>query len=218
MTPTAKATHRDPASVGRAAAAARPSAIVKWTWLSAVTLLLTTWAAADSGELTAGTLEDGRHFWAWQGRVMQIKLTQLLPVQIRAFYQARGFTSAQAEQIAQGCAFQVIGGNRTATPATWAETGSGQWQLHTPSGAQSPPTLEEWQNIWDQQKVNTAAQIAFRWSLFPAQQKFHGGDHNWGIFTTGLSPGDTYKLVMHWSENGIKKSATLHDIECAVDR
>jgi hypothetical protein len=84
--------------------------------LWAIPLLLGMLAAAvESG---VGT-ETGLRSWEWREAGVSLRLVQRLPDQTRAFFQARGFSSAAADRIANACIFQTIFRNESEQPLSY---------------------------------------------------------------------------------------------------
>lgn len=160
----------------------------------------------------------GLHSWQWADSQVSFSLNQRQPDQSRGFFQARGFSSAQAEAIAQDCLFQATIRNPASSP-TAITIDLGTWQVIAKDHKPQPPKLEQvWQQQWQQSGVTQPARIAFRWALFPTQQTFQPGDWNMGMITMGLTPGDEFDLIITWKAQGAPKSLRLNGLHCTADQ
>src|SRR5512143_444554 len=71
--------------------------------------LLAVWsAAAHAGTDFSVDAETGLASWQTETDGIQVRLTQISPDQARAFYQARGFSAADAERYARECVFMTV--------------------------------------------------------------------------------------------------------------
>ncbi len=203
--------------------------------------LLPVITTAQTGSITEPRIDaaTGLKTWSLIQSGLSLQLVQRLPDQTRGFYQGRGFTKQQANDIATACVFQTIVKNTS-------EKGVGEaisislktWRLKTINSSQNPldkETLEqdiklkedwakEWSAIKDKAKqVKQSARIAFKWSTFPSEQTFApGGDYNWGMVSFGLAPGTQFDLQIIWqtSQQSHKESHKqwLKNIQCPEDR
>lgn len=157
--------------------------------------------------------------WKIDDGNFELQLTQLLPDQTRAFFQARGFPKETADSIATGCIMQSIGRNRgkQETPGS-IDVDLKQWRmLH--DGSEDPIKLkEQWDSEWPAGEVSDAARLAFRWANFPTQQDFAPGDFGWGMTSFALPPGRYFDLKVVWSVAGVEKNAWIRGIQCAEER
>ncbi len=156
----------------------------------------------------------GAETWEWSGGGVSVRLTQILPDQVRGFYQARGFSAADAELLAQqGCLFQtVIRNQSTAEPV---ELDLGEWRVATSQGLKPIRLERDWQHEWDARGVSGHAKLAFRWALFPTVQVFSPGDWNMGMTTYGLPQGARFDLTMKWRVADGRAEGTIRDLRCA---
>ena len=186
-------------------------------------LILFLLAAANNSiviaDITTGLDEQAQlPFWQWRSPHLQIRLVQRLPDQTRAYFVARGFTSQEAEKIAQSCVFQTIYKN-TSTPEAklTIQYDLTEWQV-TQNGKGSPiKTRETWRKEWQSQNVRQSAIIAFQWSLLPTQQSYQAADYNWGMMIFDLPPGSLFDLNLKWRENNVIQNASIPKIQCAPD-
>ena len=157
-------------------------------------------------------------FWEFRTSGMSVRLVQRLPDQTRAFFRGRGFSKSDAELIAQNCIFQTIYKNTAAAGNPLIiDYDLTQWVVLQNKHASHLKVREEWQRIWSQHTVSSAAQIALNWSLLPTRQTYHANDYNWGMTSFGLPPGSEFDLSIQWRENGVAKSAHIEKLQCAPD-
>lgn len=148
---------------------------------------------------------------------LKLELAPLTPDQVRAFFTARGFSSADAEHIvATGCVFRSAIGSafsRAGDPEVRAALA--EWRVITAGESARPPrTREDWEAVWQERGVGEEPATAFYWSLFPTEQTFAPTDYNWGFLTFGLPPGTRFAAELRWSNAGKKHSAQLEGLEC----
>jgi len=148
---------------------------------------------------------------------LKLELAPLAPDQVRAFFTARGFTSADADHIvATGCVFRSAIGSAFRKPDD-PEVRSAlvEWRV-TPAGqsARPPRMREDWETEWRQRSVGEEPATAFYWSLFPTEQTFAPTDYNWGFLTFGLPPGTRFAVELRWSSAGKIYSAQVEGLEC----
>ncbi len=113
--------------------------------------------------------ETGLRSWQWREAGVSLRLVQRLPDQTRAFFEARGFSSAAAERIANACIFQTIFRNDSEQPLSY---GLDDWRVRQQSTTGKLVTRERWDAAWQEGEASQAARIALRWSLLPTQQRF----------------------------------------------
>ncbi|QKQ25178.1 hypothetical protein [Candidatus Reidiella endopervernicosa] len=179
-------------------------------------MLLALFSTALSAEVTTSVEKDtGLRGWTWQESGVSLQLVQRLPDQTRAFFQGRGFSTEDADTIGRACVFQTIFRN---DGKQLLDYDVDQWQVVQGGKSRSVVTREQWDILWKQRGATQAARIAMRWSLLPTQQQFKPGDYNWGMSSYGLPPGAHFDLSVEVMLDGQRVSATINDIECAVDR
>lgn len=150
---------------------------------------------------------------------LKLELAPLAAEQVRAFFVARGFSSAHAEHIvATGCVF------RSAIGSAFAKAGDpevraalAEWRVVIPGEPAWPPrTREDWEKVWMDRGVGEEPATAFYWSLFPTDQTFAPTDYNWGFLTFGLPPGTRFAVELRWSSAGKNYSTQLEGLECGT--
>ncbi len=159
--------------------------------------------------------ETGLRSWEWREAGASLRLVQRLPDQTRAFFQARGFTSAAAERIANACIFQTIFRNESERPLSYLLD---DWRVLQPGASGTMMTRERWDAAWQEGETSQAARIALRWSLLPTRQRFEPGDYNWGMTGFGLPPGSAFDLEVVVQLGGEKLTRTIDGVVCAPDR
>ena len=173
----------------------------------------------------------GLKTWQFIQSGLELQLVQRLPDQTRGFFQGRGFTKQQADEIATQCVFQTIvkntGLQKTGEPIsislkTWRISPTNPAHKHNPvQGIKlKEDWAEEWLAIQDKKKqVKQSARIAFKWATFPSEQTFEpGGDYNWGMISFGLPPGTTFDLLIFWQTARQSHEQWIKNIQCPEDK
>jgi len=166
-----------------------------------------------------GTDEDsGLPYWAWEEGPVEIRMVQRLPDQTRAFFIARGLSTAAADRLARSCVFQTIVRNRGGGGQT-ARVGVDltAWRRDAGRGLEPIGDKDVWDREWAATGETRAARIAFHWAFFPTVQTFFSGDINWGMTSYGVPPGARFDLALAWTLDGAPRSAFLHGVTCAPE-
>ena len=182
------------------------------------TLLLLPALAGAAAPAKVTDPETGLATWRLEQAGLEFTLAQLLPDQVRAFFQGRGFDAAGSERLAAACVFQAVVRNRApyGAPVTVA---LGEWDVRTPGGPpRAPRTAAAWIADWGEPALARAQHLALRWALLPAEQRYAPGDWNMGMLTLDLPAGATFDLVARWRHDGQPGQATLSGMRCAEDR
>jgi hypothetical protein len=186
-----------------------------------VTLAVTVLSVAlpAAAVINTGTdAEAGLPYWEVVEHGVSIRLVQRLPDQTRGFFQARGFSIADSELIAQSCVFQTILKNVTLpSDPSVIEYNLDEWVVHTGGAQRRMKTREDWQKEWIARRAPQAAQLAFEWGLVPTRQSYRPGDYNWGLSVFNLAPGTPFDLDVVWRQSGERRSARLKGVVCAPD-
>ncbi|MCW8919781.1 MAG: hypothetical protein OQL08_13325 [Gammaproteobacteria bacterium] len=162
--------------------------------------------------------QNGLESWGWHGDGASFTFTQRLPDQSRAYFQGRGLTPEAAEEVAMACVFQAIVRNDTDLSAP-LELHLADWRVSDAAGRAQPLRLEaEWQQQWQRLALTQAARIAFRWSLFPSQQRFQPGDWNMGMVTFNRPPGSRFDLDIVWQQGDEPRQLRIEGMRCAPDQ
>ena len=186
--------------------------------LRAVCMILAVLATCTSSTFAQENLDPinvapGARTWRWSGQGIQVRLTHIVPDQLRGFFQARGFKPKDTEIIAAACVFQTVIRNEREGPVVISDLKS--WQVITPETKQSLLIREHWEQVWETRQVPKSARLAFRWAWFPTQQRFHHGDWNMGMSSYGLPPGSKFDLILNFEIDGKRISGRIENIECA---
>lgn len=186
--------------------------IVKYYLISGL-LSVTTLSGQVSAEVVTSKEEPtGLSRWEWRHEGISLQLIQRSPDQTRAFFQARGFSSTDADVIGRACVFQTI--FRNAGKVSLAYDLS-EWKITSQEKELGLQTRERWEERWLKSGVNQAPRIAMNWSLLPTQQKFEPGDYNWGMTSFGLPPGTSFDLALKLNIQNQSVNADIPSIICA---
>lgn len=179
--------------------------------LAALTLLgVCSTAAGATPEIDPDT---GLATWQAETAGVQVRLTQISPDQARAFYRARGFPAAAAEQYARECVFMTVVRN---IGNTLIRHRLADWRYVAPGKpARAIRSKTEWERIWQRHGIDPAARIAFNWAQFPATQSFAPGDWNQGMTTYTVPHGGRFDLHFVWRAAGKRHTGKLEQVECA---
>jgi hypothetical protein len=182
-------------------------------------ILLCLVASQAGAVVNTGTDEEAQlPYWEIAERGASIRLVQRLPDQTRGFFQARGFSEADAERIAQSCVFQTVFKNvAPASDPSVVEYNLHDWTVHAAGARRGMKTRERWQAEWTERQAPQAAQIAFEWALLPTRQTYRPGDYNWGMTIFDLKPGTEFDLDVVWREHGKVHTVRLMGVRCAAD-
>ena len=181
--------------------------------LSTLALLAVWSVACRAGADFSVDAETGLASWQTETDGIQVRLTQISPDQARAFYQARGFSAADAERYARECVFMTVVRNIGDAPirhrlADWRYVAAGQ----PPRAIRSKA---DWERLWKRQGVAESARIAFAWAQFPATQTFAPGDWNQGMTAYSVPRGEAFDLRFVWRSGGTVHTGKLEQVRCA---
>lgn len=176
------------------------------------TLCLLAAAPLLAGADPSADPETGLLTWQTETRGVQVRLTQISPDQVRAFYQARGFSAEAVEAYATECVFMTVVRNIGDTPI---QHRLADWRYTHAGATRSIRSKSGWDALWKKRKVSEAARIAFTWAQFPATQTFAPGDWNQGMTSYRIAHGERFDLRFVWHANGKTFSGTLHEVQCA---
>ncbi len=162
--------------------------------------------------------------WKLEQDHFELQLVQRLPDQTRGFFQGRGFSKQQANDIATQCVLQTIIKNTAPKQHNQAITVSlKDWHIDVVGQRQGIKLKEDWEKQWsaikdENLKVKKSARTAFKWATFPSEQTFQpGGDYNWGMISFGLKPGQKFDLQVIWKLDEELKAEWIRGIECPKD-
>jgi hypothetical protein len=179
-------------------------------------LLFCTSVAAAAETRHATDPETGIETWETAAHGVSLRLTQILPDQVRGFYLARGFDARSVELLAAGaCVFQTVLRNESARGTI--EFSLADWRSVS-AGVERPLKLEaDWQKDWEKRGVPLAARTAFRYALYPTQHRYDIGDWNMGMTTYTLPLGSRFDLRFVWREGDNRREAMLSGVRCATE-
>lgn len=153
--------------------------------------------------------------WRWSEDGVDIRLTQIVPEQIRGFYASRGFGKNDVEMIASDCIFQTVIRNDAASAQLRVDLS--QWRAVAGSTAHPPKLREDWAAVWRERNAPPSAVLASRWAFFPTAQIFDNGDWNMGMTSYGFSPGTQFDLEFSFTAGEQRRRGEIKNIECAKD-
>lgn len=160
--------------------------------------------------------ETGIETWLTSTAGVTVSLTQILPDQLRAFYVNRGFSIDSIEPYAISCVYMTVLRNDAASGV--AHFRLADWRVVTQSEDRAPLSTDDWIKRLQPADQGKAAMIAFRWAQFPTQHAYQpGGDWNQGMLSTGLKPGEAFKLIASWTINGKNFKGELKNVRCAQE-
>ncbi len=157
--------------------------------------------------------ETAIHSWETRSQDVSLRLTQILPGQVRGFYLARGFDAAAAERIAHGCVFQTVLRNESARSVI--RFNLSDWRVILPGETRALKLEHDWQQEWAGRGLTESARSAFRWALFPTEHSYEPGDWNMGMTTYALPAGSLFDLRFVWHTAHAKREALLKGLRCA---
>jgi hypothetical protein len=171
-----------------------------------------------SGSISAETIHEinpeiGTHTWKRTSDHVSYSFTQILPDQLRAFYDGRGFPQEAAEEFALSCVFMVVVRNGNEEGAIEFETG--YWRIISNGQENQLRSINSWMDRWRAIGLETPQLVAFRWAQFPASQEYLPGDWNQGMLSVGLGAGERFDMMLQWNYQGKSYKGRLHDVTCA---
>lgn len=146
-----------------------------------------------------------------------LKATVRTPVQMSAFYEARGFPPGATALLSKYCFITVIVRNHSdrvvwLEPARWtAKTGDGR--------VDSPLTPEEWSRQWDRAGLAAAQRATFQWTQLPKSRDLQPNEPVGGNLTLRRFPGKfTLNMVFATGEarEGEPIRAEIPGLSCDV--
>lgn len=159
----------------------------------------------------------GLKSWLFDNDGFYLKLTQRLPDQTRAYFEARGFDQASAEIAATSCFFQSMIKNTGTDSGVLINADLSEWKVVSGEASKSMLLREYWQKLWQDRKQSQAAKVAFEWSLLPTRVQYDVNDYNWGMSSYGLLPGSHFDLLFSWTKEGKQYNGMISDVICSED-
>lgn len=195
------------------------TSLIKFPVLLAAVLWLPAVSGATGLTLQTGVDEQAKlPYWEVSNQHMSIRLVQRLPDQTRGYFQARGFSPADSEKVAQACVFQTVFKNLSNnTKPSPLKYDLQQWEVQYKKMNRKMKMREQWTPVWKTAGVSKAAQIAFEWSLLPTKQTYKAGDYNWGMSIFNLKPDSQFDLKLTWNQHGRDHEFLIKNIQCAAD-
>lgn len=153
----------------------------------------------------------------WEGDGLKLETQPLTLDQIRGFFIGREFSTKQADLIARdGCVFRSAIGSSATNPDSGEVTlDLKDWRVIVDGKPHPLRTREQWDVLWKNMKASEEARVAFRWALFPTQQRFGPTDYNWGMLSFAQPPGTTFDLAVTWRFAGSQHHHTFKGLNCA---
>ena len=182
--------------------------------LRCVLSVLITWPLVVNASIPSLDPETGLATWQTETAGIQVRLTQISPDQVRAFYLARGFSAAAVARYAAECVFMTVIRNTGTTPV---EHRLADWRYDYAGKTRSIRSKAAWDDVWQQLGEPESARIAFAWAQIPATQTFAPGDWNQGMTAYRVPRGQRFNLRFSWRVNAIPFSGSLEEVQCADD-
>lgn len=159
----------------------------------------------------------GLKYWQWDNDGFLLRLTQRLPDQTRAYFEARGFDEASAEIAATSCIFQTMIKNTGTQPSQKISATISDWQVVSGESSKKLLHRKYWRNLWLERNQSQSARVAFEWSLLPESVEYDINDYNWGMSSYGLPPGSQFDLIFSWKSQGKIFEGRIDNVICADD-
>jgi len=158
----------------------------------------------------------GIETWETRGSGVSLRLTQILPDQVRAFYLGRGFDPVTVERIATGaCVFQSVFRNESV--ATGIRFDLEEWDVLYRGRERKLRVDADWQREWETRRIPAGPRTAFRFALLPTRHEYAVGDWNMGMTLYPLALGSEFDLRFVWWEGSERHEARLNGVRCATD-
>ncbi|NNE63315.1 MAG: hypothetical protein HKN34_04460 [Gammaproteobacteria bacterium] len=158
-------------------------------------------------------LESGAGSWETQSSGVTFSLSQIMPLQLKAFYLNRGFSLEQIDPYVQSCVYMTVFRNDAAEGTVHFIRQN--WLVRVDGQAHALVPVSEWMDGFKSAGIKNTALVAFRWAQFPPEQSYEpGGDWNQGMLSMGLEPGSEFDVTARWDIDGREFEATLEDVHC----
>lgn len=175
-------------------------------------LAISLWMVAAGATETRRDPETGLESWQVETRCIPVRLTQITPDPVRAFYRARDFTPEQVDAHASSCVFMTVVRNIGTVPIEHRlanrryDTDNG---IERTIGARRNGTRHG-----SAAGVSDPERIAFAWARFPTTQTFNAGDWNQGMTTDRLPPASRFNLIVGWRTSHARHKTALENVRC----
>ena len=158
-------------------------------------------------------LESGAGAWEIQVAGVTFFLSQILPLQLKAFYLNRGFSLEQIDPFVQSCVYMTVLRNDAAEGTIHFVRNN--WSVSVDGRPHPLVPVSEWLDRFESAGIKKSALLAFRWAQFPPEQSYEpGGDWNQGMLSMGLEPGTEFDVTARWDIDGEEYEATLEGVHC----
>ena len=158
-------------------------------------------------------LDSGAGSWEIQSSGVTFFLSQIMPLQLKAFYSNRGFSLEQIEPYVQSCVYMTVLRNDAAEGTIHFVRQN--WLVHVDGEPHPLVPVSEWVDGFRSAGIKNSALVAFRWAQFPPEQYYEpGGDWNQGMLSMGLEPGTRFDVTARWDIDGKEFEATLEGVHC----
>lgn len=172
--------------------------------------------AANPPQTRSTDPDTGIVTWEAHTGGVSLKLSQILPDQVRAFYLGRGFDPAAAELLATGaCVFQTVFRNESVSEGIRFHLG--EWRALTAGGEVALRLDAHWQREWQARGVPPGPRTAFRFALYPTEHRYQVGDWNMGMTFYPLALGSEFDLRFVWWRDAQRYESVLRGVRCATD-
>lgn len=146
-----------------------------------------------------------------------IRVRTRTPEQIAAFYEARGFSSAARQVLANHCFIGVSIQNRSGR-VVWLEPG--KWKIDAKASGNrlvSPLSEEYWRHQWDRVLLSPAQRATFKWTQLPRARDLQPQEPVGGNLTLQRISGK-FSLEMTFDTGNNRKGEILRtqftDLRC----
>ncbi|HDH08587.1 MAG TPA: hypothetical protein ENG96_03800 [Gammaproteobacteria bacterium] len=156
-------------------------------------------------------------YWLYDNNGFFLKLTQRLPDQTRAYFEARGFDQASSDIAGTSCIFQTMIKNTGTDSGVVMNADLSEWKVVSGGNSKSLLLREYWKKRWLDRKQSQSASVAFEWSLLPTNIQYDVNDYNWGMSSYGLPPGSHFDLLFSWTRKGEHYNGKISDVICPDD-
>jgi len=180
--------------------------------------LLTSISACNSTGVVTRRVEPGTGAQTAEIDVdgVYLRLTQILPDQVRAFYLGRGFDPESVERIAtSACVFQTVFQNKAVHGGIRFDLR--EWIVVHGGQTHSLRVDADWQEEWVARGVKTGPRTAFRFALLPTEHRYAVGDWNMGMTLYPLPLGSEFAMRFVWRTGRGHHAAVLDGLRCAND-
>ncbi len=148
---------------------------------------------------------------------LEVGLKPRTPLQIAAFYEARGFSKAMVEKLKQQCFITVWVHNKS-QDIVWLDLS--QWRFSNSTGEIIRKDRHYWKQVWHKMQIPLAHQSTFRWTLIPETLDFQPDEREGGNI---ILPRDHKPMQIQATfptrrdKSGTPLSVIINNIRCAED-